>query len=98
AEPQLDVNYYQNDVGPFDTHLYGQVAHFVNSNNNMPEATRVHFEPTINLPLSNGWGSLNTEAKLLATHYQQSNLDKYNAANGTDYKESVSRVMPQFKV
>ncbi|MBN0466469.1 LPS assembly protein LptD, partial [Pseudomonas aeruginosa] len=57
-----------------------------------------HFEPTINLPLSNGWGSLNTEAKLLATHYQQSNLDKYNAANGTDYKESVSRVMPQFKV
>ncbi len=50
----------------------------------MPEATRVHFEPTINLPLSNGWGSLNTEAKLLATHYQQSNLDKYNAANGTD--------------
>ncbi len=64
----------------------------------MPEATRVHFEPTINLPLSNGWGSLNTEAKLLATHYQQSNLDKYNAANGTDYKESVSRVMPQFKV
>ncbi len=58
AEPQLDVNYYQNDVGPFDTHLYGQVAHFVNSNNNMPEATRVHFEPTINLPLSNGWGSL----------------------------------------
>ena len=23
AEPQLDVNYYQNDVGPFDTHLYG---------------------------------------------------------------------------
>lgn len=98
AEPQLDINYYQNDVGPFDTHLYGQVAHFVNSNNNMPEATRVHFEPTINLPLSNGWGSLNTEAKLLATHYQQSNLDKYNAANGTDYKESVSRVMPQFKI
>ena len=46
AEPQLDVNYYQNDVGPFDTHLYGQVAHFVNSNNNMPEATRVHFELT----------------------------------------------------
>lgn len=55
AEPQLDVNYYQNDVGPFDTHLYGQAVHFVNSNSRMPEATRVHFEPTINLPLSNGW-------------------------------------------
>jgi LPS-assembly protein len=92
------VNYYQNDVGPFDTHLYGQAVHFVNSNSRMPEATRVHFEPTINLPLSNGWGSINTEAKLLATHYQQSNLDDYNAANGTDYKDSVNRVMPQFKV
>lgn len=92
------MNYYQNDVGPFDTHLYGQAVHFVNSNSRMPEATRVHFEPTINLPLSNGWGSINTEAKLLATHYQQSNLDDYNAANGTDYKDSVNRVMPQFKV
>lgn len=98
AEPQLDVNYYQNDVGPFDTHLYGQAVHFVNSNSKMPEATRLHLEPTINLPLSNGWGSINTEAKLLATHYQQSNLDSYNAANGTDYKDSVNRVMPQFKV
>ena len=98
AEPQLDVNYYQNDVGPFDTHLYGQAVHFVNSNSKMPEATRLHLEPTINLPLSNGWGSINTEAKLLATHYQQSNLDSYNATNGTDYKDSVNRVMPQFKV
>lgn len=37
----------------------------------MPEATRVHLEPTINLPWSNDWASLNTEAKLMATHYQQ---------------------------
>ncbi len=98
AEPQLDVNAYQNDVGPFDTHLYAQAVHFVNTNGDMPEATRLHMEPTINLPLSNGWGSINTEAKLLATHYQQSNLDQYNTANGTDYKDSVNRVMPQFKI
>ena len=49
----------------------------------MPEATRVHLEPTINLPLSNNWGSINTEAKLLATHYQQTNLDWYNSRNTT---------------
>jgi len=64
----------------------------------MPEATRLHLEPTINLPLSNRWGSVNTEAKLLATHYQQTNLEDYNVANNTDYKDSVNRVMPQFKV
>ena len=98
AEPQLDVNYYKNDLGPFDAHLYGQAVHFVNTNGNYPEATRVHLEPTLNLPLSNNWSSLNTEAKLMATHYQQTNLDAYNAANNTDYKDSVNRVLPQFKV
>ncbi len=35
---------------------------------------------------------------MLATHYQQSNLDTYNEENGTDYKSSVNRVMPQFKM
>lgn len=98
AEPQLDVNYYQNDVGPFDTRIYGQTVHFVNTRDDMPEATRVHLEPTINLPLSNNWGSINTEAKLLATHYQQTNLDWYNSRNTTKLDESVNRVMPQFKV
>ncbi|EGJ2785206.1 LPS assembly protein LptD [Escherichia coli] len=98
AEPQLDVNYYQNDVGPFDTRIYGQAVHFVNTRDYMPEATRVHLEPTINLPLSNNWGSINTEAKLLATHYQQTNLDWYNSRNTTKLDESVNRVMPQFKV
>lgn len=98
AEPQLDVNYYQNDVGPFDTRIYAQAVHFVNTRDDMPEATRVHLEPTINLPLSNNWGSINTEAKLLATHYQQTNLDWYNSRNTTKLDESVNRVMPQFKV
>ena len=98
AEPQLDVNWYQNDVGPFDTRVYGQVVHFVNTNSDMPEATRVHLEPVINLPLSNDWASLNTEAKLMATHYQQKNLDWYNNRYGTDLEDSVNRVLPQFKV
>ncbi|RNL68969.1 LPS assembly protein LptD [Citrobacter sp. MH181794] len=100
AQPQLDVNYYQNDVGPFDTRIYGQAVHFVNTKDYMPEATRVHLEPTINLPLSNNWGSINTEAKLLATHYQQTNLDWYNnnPSNVNKLDESANRVMPQFKV
>ncbi|QLY68239.1 LPS assembly protein LptD [Citrobacter freundii] len=100
AEPQLDVNFYQNDVGPFDTRVYAQAVHFVNTTDNMPEATRLHLEPTINLPLSNQWGSINTEAKMLATHYQQSNLDSYNnnPNNLNKLDESANRVMPQFKV
>jgi len=98
AEPQLDVNWYQNDVGPFDTRVYAQAVHFVNTNSDMPEATRVHLEPTINLPWSNDWASLDTEAKIMATHYQQKNVDDYNSRNGTDLEESVNRTLPQFKV
>lgn len=98
AEPQLDVNWTQNDVGPFDTRVYAQAVHFVNTSSDMPEATRVHLEPTINLPLSNDWASLNTEAKLMATHYQQKNVDTYNTNNNADLAESVNRTLPQFKM
>lgn len=102
--PQLDVNFYQNDVGPFDTRLYAQAVKFTNVNENYPEATRLHLEPTINLPLSNDWGSINTEAKLMATHYQQDNLERYrnyrggNDAAANNLEDSVNRVLPQFKV
>ncbi|NIY48086.1 LPS assembly protein LptD [Cedecea colo] len=107
AEPQLDVNYYQNDVGPFDTRIYGQAVHFTNVNENLPEATRLHIEPVISLPLSNGWASLNTEAKVMATHYQQRNLDEYrysvrnsptNLASANKLDETVNRTLPQFKM
>ncbi|QUG77161.1 LPS assembly protein LptD [Erwinia sp. E602] len=102
AEPQLDINWYQNDVGPFDTHLYAQAVKFTNVNERLPDATRLHLEPTINLPVSNGWGSLNTEAKLLATHYQQDGIEYYNSTYDTgktnQLKDNVNRVMPQLKV
>lgn len=103
AEPQLDVNFYQNDVGAFDTRLYMQAVRFTNVNANYPEATRLHMEPTVSLPMSNKWGSLNTEAKVYATHYQQNNLERYrtftrNAPAAVALKENESRVMPQFKV
>ena len=98
AEPQLDVNFYQNDLGPFDTRIYGQAVHFVNTKDYMPEATRLHLEPTVSLPLSNQWGSINSEAKLLATHYQQTNLDWYNNRYTPQLDDSANRVMPQFKV
>lgn len=100
AEPQLDMNFYQNDVGPFDTRLYAQAVKFVNTNGSNPEATRLHMEPTISLPLGNRWGSITTEAKLLATHYNQTNIDDYNRnpSNTSKLSSSVNRTMPQFKI
>ncbi|MGC0810631.1 LPS assembly protein LptD [Pantoea agglomerans] len=105
AMPQLDVNLYQNDIGPFDGRVYAQAVKFTNVSSRYPEATRLHVEPTLNLPLSNGWASLDTEAKFLATHYQQTDVDFYNnAANNLrgdksgELDESVNRTLPQFKV
>ncbi|MEJ4046338.1 LPS assembly protein LptD [Erwinia sp. SLM-02] len=101
AEPQFDFNYYKNDIGPFDTHLYAQAVKFTNVNGQYPDATRLHLEPTIDLPLSNRWGSLNTEAKLLATHYEQNDVEYFNSLSqnqDNQLKNSVNRVMPQFKV
>lgn len=101
AMPQLDVNYYYNDLGPFDTHIYGQAVRFDNVNDSLPEATRLHIEPSINLPLSNRWASLDTEVKMLATHYQQDNLDRYrryDSAAAAKLDDSVNRTLPQFKL
>ncbi|PKH22639.1 LPS assembly protein LptD [Enterobacterales bacterium CwR94] len=100
AEPQLDLNFYQNDIGPFDGRIFAQAVKFTNVNERLPDATRLHIEPTLSLPVSNGWASLNTEAKLLATHYDQSDIEYYNtriAGPNNQLKESVNRVMPQFK-
>ncbi|MFZ1871489.1 MAG: LPS assembly protein LptD, partial [Chania sp.] len=104
AQPQLDLNYYKTDIGPFDLHTYGQVAKFSSVNPNNPETTRWHVEPAINLPLANSWGSLNTEAKVMATHYQQDIPNSFatdyagrtgNAAPNLD--GSVNRILPQLK-
>ncbi|MEI1604749.1 LPS assembly protein LptD, partial [Escherichia coli] len=43
-------------------------------------------------------GVIPVKIGLLATHYQQTNLDWYNSRNTTKLDESVNRVMPQFKV
>ena len=97
AEPQLDVNYYQNDVGPFDTRIYGQAVHFVNTRDDMPEATRVHrtdhqFAALItgaaSIPKRSCWQPI--ISKLILTGITPRNTTKLD--------ESVNRVMPQFKV
>lgn len=101
AQPQLDLNYYQNDMGPFDGRIFAQAVKFTNVNSRYPDATRLHVEPTLDLPLSNGWASLDTEAKFLATHYEQNDVDYYNSLGSSrenQLKESVNRTLPQFKV
>ncbi|MGK2946706.1 MAG: LPS assembly protein LptD [Candidatus Malihini olakiniferum] len=106
AELQLDLNYYRENIGPFDIHLYEQAVKFTNMNKSRPEAMRFHAEPTLNFPLKNRLGIMNTEAKLMATHYQQTNLQyplvdpnlQISNIKRNALKNSVNRVLPQYKV
>ncbi|MGL9769543.1 MAG: LPS assembly protein LptD [Sodalis sp. (in: enterobacteria)] len=99
AAPQLDVTYYKKDVGLFDFKVFSQADKFTNVNNSYPKTIRLHIEPTLNMLLANRWGSSNIEAKVMGTYYQQKNIDKYNKKNtaGCHLKESVTRMLPQFK-
>lgn len=96
AEPQLNITNYLYDLGPFNLQTFGQVARFSSENHNNPKATRFHIEPALSLPITNSWGSLNTEVKLMGTHYQQSIPSSYN--NKLPLEKSINRFMPQYKV
>lgn len=110
VQPQLDISYYKNNLGPFDLHLYGQIVRFNSINLYSPHSTRWHLESTLNLPLHNRWGSLNTEIKLLTSHYKQdvpgylsinhiyqNSTNHYKLAT-PNLNNSINRILPQFKV
>lgn len=98
AEPMFDMNYYHYGFGPINFHTYAQVAHFTNDNANMPQATRIHFEPIFSMPVANQWGSLNTEVKLLTTHYQQSIPSNFASTSNSQLDDDVTRFIPQYKI
>ncbi|MFB6422167.1 MAG: LPS assembly protein LptD [Candidatus Malihini olakiniferum] len=103
AWPQLDLNYYRENIYSFNMHLYGQAVKFTNMNSRDQEAIRFHAENTFSLPIKNRWGSLNAEAKLMATHYQKTNLERFQNLNTSNIKHSslnnsVNRIVPQYKV
>ncbi len=97
ALPQIDFNYYKNDLVPnwLDFKLFAQSVRFDNDSSQMPTAWRFHIEPSLNLPIANRYGSLNIETKLYATHYEQR---KGSAAGAEEVERSVNRFLPQVKI
>ncbi|SES91146.1 LPS assembly protein LptD [Thorsellia anophelis] len=95
SEPKLDFNYYKPDLGYLDLKTFGQFVQFKNDNPRNPNITRWHIEPTLNLPLSNQYASLDTEVKLLGTYYQQDRDNRFTQSS--DYKKHYSRVLAQYR-
>jgi LPS-assembly protein len=105
ALPQLDITNYQYNLGPFSLQTYGQIARFTTESEHNPKATRMHIEPTLSLPIYERWGSFDAEARLMATHFQQTVPDSFAAdyfsRTGTSaphLDDSVSRVLPKYKI
>ena len=97
ALPQIDFNYYQNGLfgNKLDFKLFSQAVRFDNDSAQMPTAWRFHGEPSVNTTLSNRYGSMNLEAKLYATQYQQK---KGRSDKAEDVESSVNRILPQLKI
>ncbi|OOF43073.1 LPS assembly protein LptD [Rodentibacter rarus] len=97
ALPQIDFNYYKNDLanGWLDFKLFSQAVRFDNDSSLMPTAWRFHIEPSLATAMSNKYGSLNIETKLYATHYQQK---KGKGDGAEEVEKRVNRVIPQIKV
>ncbi|WP_052880138.1 LPS assembly protein LptD [Vibrio coralliirubri] len=98
--PQLEYNYYAPEVMKYlDLDMLSHVSVFDTDASNKPSATRIHVEPGITIPVGNTWGTWTTEARVLGTYYQQ-DLDGVDTGDGSEYeglKESVSRVIPEFR-
>ncbi|WP_392560201.1 LPS assembly protein LptD [Orbus mooreae] len=95
AVPQLNINYYNNDIDNLSIKSFSQISHFVSSGSNNPKAWRFHFEPTLDYTLMSSWASVTTEAGFMATHYNQ---DIPNVGQNAHLKENVNRFLPKFGI
>ncbi len=97
--PQIDFNYYKNNIWKNARFkLFSQLTHFSNNNKEMPTAWRFHLEPTLDLSLANNYGSLDVETKLYATHYWQKAGESQNNIEKDKLDSQVTRILPQLKL
>lgn len=73
--------------------FYSEVAHFQNPDKNQPEAERYHIETGFSYPISSPAWFLNSEIKILQTHYEQSNLSE-----SSELDKTVDRTLPKLRL
>ncbi len=97
--PQLSSTYYRNDLGyGLDFKMPMSISKFDNDSPNKPTADRIVLEPTLTLPYATPWWSVTTQAKVNYAHYNQDKKELENNPEFVDLKNSVDRVVPEFRV
>ncbi|OEF22970.1 LPS assembly protein LptD [Vibrio rumoiensis] len=93
--PQLQYQYHQPSLLPhLDFEWDSHISRFETDDDNLPDATRVHLEPSLLVPFYAPWGQLTSEAKLMYTYYDQDLKDDKDP----DLKENVQRVVPEYRI
>ncbi|WP_334063499.1 LPS-assembly protein LptD [Alteromonas genovensis] len=92
AVPQVKVNYSTEMWRYFEFSLDSEIAHFDNTLDTAPTATRFHIAPTLALPLRAAWGEVVAETSLFQTVYKQDNVE------GTTLEEDVERSLGQARL
>ncbi|EHU4913211.1 LPS assembly protein LptD [Vibrio vulnificus] len=96
--PQIKLNYYTPLFGNYiNFDMKGELTQFDIQDNSKPTALRAHMEPGFTIPLSNSWATWTTEARLLATYYDQNIENISDAQLKTELDESVTRLLPEYR-
>lgn len=89
--PQISLHSYQNPLSEYlEYDVFSELSIFKRSGDVEGDATRLHLEPTLRLPLNYASGSLTSEITLMQTWYEQTN------EQGQD--SSINRSLSQFRV
>ncbi|GAD78741.1 LPS assembly protein LptD [Vibrio ezurae] len=96
--PQLSAHYFYPQLMPnLDFDVISHVTQFSTDDARKvkpKDATRVHIEPGVTIPLNTTWGSWESEGRLLGTYYHQ-DLDDVTDKKNLD--SEVVRTIPEFR-
>ncbi|EIO3979981.1 LPS assembly protein LptD [Vibrio vulnificus] len=96
--PQVKFNFYTPLLGNYlNFDVKSELTQFDIQDASKPNALRAHVEPGLTIPLSTSWATWTTEARLLATYYQQ-DLDRLTDPTlKSQLDETVARVIPEYR-
>jgi LPS-assembly protein len=94
ALPEAKLNYTNSVNELFNVGVKSELAYFENDSLVLPDALRLHIEPSVSIPYQRAWGELLAQASVLHTYYKQDLKDE----NFGLLEEEVNRTLGQARL
>lgn len=91
ALPEIKINYESQTNNYLEYEIKSELAYFETRDSTLPNAFRMHIEPSLRLPYRRSWGELLAEVTIMHTRYQQD----LKQSNNLSLRENVARTIPQ---